>query len=211
MGGPGATILPLGCPWRPFGPLLDLSWAPTGLTGRSLGALQDSLWSFGVVLSLRSETSKVWVLEDLGAAGAPLYSFWGVFCAREASFWVPWGTPDALVGVPGRCLGALLVLFLCFSETSRWRPCFCDVCGGARCTIRTCLCMFCKGSPSQKRVTFQTLLGHPGAHKRGKKRDQRRHTATKLVPKPPAENQQKAKSRHVKNSKKTSPHKGKFQ
>ena len=221
MGGPVATILPLGCPWRPFGPLLELSWPPAALTGRSLGALWGSLWSFWSVLSLRCEASKVWVLDQLGTARAPLYSFWGVFCAREASSWVPWGAPDALWGVPWRSLGALSVLFSRFLEISRCRPCFCAICGGARCTIRTCLCMFCKGSPSQKRVTFQTLLGTRAPIKEAKRGregresdpewDQRRHTATKLVPKPPAENQQKAKSRHVKNSKKTSPHKGKCQ
>ena len=85
LGGPVATILPLGCPWRPFGSLLELSWAPAALT-----ALWGSLWSFGSVLCLRCEASKVWVLDQLGTARAPLYSFWGVFCAREASCWVPW-------------------------------------------------------------------------------------------------------------------------
>ena len=114
LGGPVATILPLGCPWRPFGSLLELSWAPAALTGRSLGALWGSLWSFGSVLSLRCEASKVWVLDQLGTARAPLYSFWGVFCAREASSWVPWGAPDALWGVPWRSLGALSVLFCVF-------------------------------------------------------------------------------------------------
>jgi hypothetical protein len=80
---------------------LELSWAPAVLTGRSLGALWDSLWSFGSVLSLRCEASKVWVLEQLGTARAPLYSFWGVFCAREASSWVRWGAPGALWVSPG--------------------------------------------------------------------------------------------------------------
>ena len=135
FGGPVATKLPLGCPWRPFGSLLELSWAPAALTGRALGALWGSLWSFGSVLSLRCEASKVWVLDQLGTARAPLYSFWGVFCAREASSWVPWGAPDALWGVPWRSLGALSVLLSRFLEISRCRPCFCAVCGGARCTI----------------------------------------------------------------------------
>ena len=86
--GAGATILPLGCPWRPLEPLLELSWALVGLTVPSLGALWDSLWSFGWVLSLRCEVAKVWVLEHFGTARAPLYCFWGVFCARQASSWV---------------------------------------------------------------------------------------------------------------------------
>ena len=67
--------------------------------------------------------AKVLVLEHLGTARAPLYCFWGVFCAREASFWVPRAAPDALVGVPWRSLGALSVFlrdlsmsapFLCY-------------------------------------------------------------------------------------------------
>ena len=140
-------------------PLLELSWAPVGLTGPSLGALWDSLRGFGWVLSLRCEVAKVCVLEHLGTARAPLYCFRGVFCAREASSWVPWAAPDALVGVPWRSLGALSVLFLCFWETSRCRPCFCAIWGGARCAIRTCLCMFCKGSPSQKRLPSEALAG----------------------------------------------------
>ena len=115
MGGPVATILPLGCPWRPFGSLLELSWAPAALTGRSLGALWGSLWSFGSVLSLRCEASKVWVLDQLGTARAPLYSFWGVFCAREASL-VPW-VPLTPFGVSP---GALWVRSLCFFRVF-WR------------------------------------------------------------------------------------------
>ena len=185
MGGPVATILPLGCPWRPFGSLLELSWAPAALTGRSLGALWGSLWSFGSVLSLRCEASKVWVLDQLGTARAPLYSFWGVFCAREASSWVPWGAPDALWGVPWRSLGALSVLFSRFFEISRCRPCFCAVWDGARCTIRTRLRMFCKGSPNQKRVTFQTLLGHPDTHKREQKRSGRAGEGARVAPETP--------------------------
>ena len=109
-------------PLASFGPLLQLSWAPVGLAGPSLGALWDSLRGFGWVLSLRCEVAKVCVLEHLGTARAPLYCFRGVFCAREASSWVAWAAPDALVGVPWRSLGALSVLFLCFWETSRCRP-----------------------------------------------------------------------------------------
>ena len=51
LGGLGATILPLGCPWRPLEPLLELYYAPVGVTGPSLGALWDSLRGFGLVLS----------------------------------------------------------------------------------------------------------------------------------------------------------------
>ena len=50
LGGLGATILPLGCPWRPLEPLLALSWVPVGVTGPLLGALWDSLRGFGWVL-----------------------------------------------------------------------------------------------------------------------------------------------------------------
>ena len=46
----GATILSLGCPWRPLEPLLELSWAPVGLIGRPLG-LSKGLW-VGLVLTL---------------------------------------------------------------------------------------------------------------------------------------------------------------
>ena len=108
-----ATILPLGCPWRPSEPVLELSWAPISVTGPSLGGLWDSLRGFGWVLSTRCEVAKVCVLEHLGTVRAPLYCFWGVSCACEASSWVPWAAPDALVGVPWRSLGALSVLF-CF-------------------------------------------------------------------------------------------------
>ena len=132
-----------------------------------MGALLDSLRGFGLVLSLRCEVAKVCVLEHLGTGRAPLYCFRGVFCAREASSWVPWGAPDALVGVPWRSLSALSMLFLCFRDTSRCRPCFCAIWGGARCAIRTCLCMSCKGSPPQKRLPFETLLRQPDGHKRG--------------------------------------------
>ena len=89
-GGLGATILPLGCPWRPLEPLLELYWAPVGLTGPSVGALWDSLRDFEWVSSLRCEVAKVCVFWHLGTAMAPLYCFRGVFCAREASSWVPW-------------------------------------------------------------------------------------------------------------------------
>ena len=58
--------------------------------------------------------AKVWVLEHKGTARALLYCSWGVFCAREASSWVPWGAPDALVGVPWRSLGARSMLFYVF-------------------------------------------------------------------------------------------------
>ena len=133
LGGLGATILSPGCPWRPLEPLLELSWAPVGLTGPWLGALWDSLRGFGWVLSLRCEVAKVCVLEHLGTGRAPLYCFRGVFCAREASSWVPWAAPDALVDAPWRSLGALSVLFLCFWETSQCRPCFCAIWGGAMC------------------------------------------------------------------------------
>ena len=95
-----ATILPLGCPWRPLEPLLELSWASVG------------------VLSLRCEVAKVCVLEHLGTARAPLYCFRGVLCAREASSWIPRAAPDALVGVPWRSLGALGAIFEFFGDLS---------------------------------------------------------------------------------------------
>ena len=58
LGGPGATMLSLGCPWAPLEPLLELSWAPVGLIGPSLGALWDALGSFGWVFSSRCEVAK---------------------------------------------------------------------------------------------------------------------------------------------------------
>ena len=154
-------------PLTSFGAPLELSWAPVGLTGPSLGALWDSQRGFGWVLSFRCGVAKVCVLEHLGTARAPLYCFRGVFCAREASSWVPWAAPDAFVGVPWSSLGALSVLFFCFWETSRCRPCFCAIWGGARCAIRTCRCMSCKGSPSQQRLPFDTLLRQPDGYDRG--------------------------------------------
>ena len=56
LGSLGATILPLGLPWGPLEPLLELSWAPVGLIGPSLGALW-SLGSFGWIFSLRCEVA----------------------------------------------------------------------------------------------------------------------------------------------------------
>ena len=95
-------------PFRaPLGALLGTF----GLTPRSLGALWGSLWSFGSDLSLRSKASKVWVLDHLGTARAPLYSFWGVFGAREASSWALLGARDSVLGLPWRSLGALLCIF----------------------------------------------------------------------------------------------------
>ena len=46
-------------PRRPCGSLLELSWEPAGLSGRSMGVLWDSLRSFGSILFLRCEASKV--------------------------------------------------------------------------------------------------------------------------------------------------------
>ena len=150
-------------------PLLELSWAPVGLT-------------FGWVLSLRCEVAKVCVLEHLGTARAPQNCFRGVFCAREASSWVPWAAPDALVGIPWRSLDALSVLFLSFWENSRCWPCFCPIWGGARCAIRTRLCMFCKGSPNQKRLPFETLLRQPEGYKRGQEGLRRAGGAPRVAP-----------------------------
>ena len=48
LSGAGATILPLGCPWRPLESLLELSWAPIGVTGPSLDV---ELW-LGLVFAL---------------------------------------------------------------------------------------------------------------------------------------------------------------
>ena len=112
LAGAGATILPLKCPWRPLEPLLELSWAPIGLTGPSLDGLWDSLWSFGWVLSLRCEVAEVWVLEHLGHRQGATILLPGAFCAREASFWVP-GPPLTPLWVSPGVLGALSVLSLC--------------------------------------------------------------------------------------------------
>ena len=129
--GLGATILSPGCPWRPLEPLLELSWAPVGVTGPS--ALWDSRRGFGWVLSLCCEVAKVCVLEHLGTARQPLYCFRGVFCAREAFSWVPWVAPDALVGVPWRSLGALSVLFLFLGDLSMSALFLCYLGWGAMC------------------------------------------------------------------------------
>ena len=131
----------------------------------------------------------------------PLYWFcWGV-CAREAFSWVPCGAPDTLVGVPRRSLGALPVLFLCFVEDSRCSPCF--VLSGVGRDVRSIHACFARARKS-KRLTSQTLFGHLGAHKRGKKKSRRAREGPRVapetldsyqnVPKPPTENQQKTKS-----------------
>ena len=78
-----------------FGAPLGALLGTYGLARRSLGARWDSLGSFESDVVLRSETSKVWVLDQLGTARAPLCSFLDVFCASEASSWVLWGTPGA--------------------------------------------------------------------------------------------------------------------
>ena len=109
-GGLGATILPLGCPWRPLEPLLELSWAPVGVTGPSLGALWDSLRGFGWVLSLRREVPKVCVLEHLGTARAPLYCFRGSFALARLPLGLP-GPPLTPLWVSP---GALWVRFRCY-------------------------------------------------------------------------------------------------
>jgi len=45
--------------------------------------------------------------------------------------------------------------------------------------------MFRKGSPIAKRVTFQTLLGYPGAHKREQKRSGRAGEGPRVAPETP--------------------------
>ena len=85
------------------------------------------------------------------------------------------------LAVSGCALGA----FLCFWEISRCRPCFCAIWYGARCTIHTRLRMFCKGSPNQKRLAFQTLLGHPDTHERGQKRSRRAGEGPGVAPETP--------------------------
>ena len=77
---------------------------------------------------------------------------------------------------------SLSVFFSCFLEISPCRPCFCAIWGGARCTIHTRLCMFCKGSPNQTRLTFQTLLGYPDTHKRGQTRWRRAGEGPRVAP-----------------------------
>ena len=168
-------------------PLLELSWAPVGVTGPSLGALWDSLRGFGWVLSLRCEVAKVCVLEHLGTA-------------REASSWVPWADADTLVGVPWRSLGALSVLFLCFWETSRCRPCFCAIWGGRDVrSVHACACLVrvrlvkkdCLLRPScGSQVDIKEARRARVERERHPEWHQKRSTVTKMVPNPPVKNRQ---------------------
>ena len=127
-----------------FGAPLASLLGPVGVTGPSLGALWDSPPGRHYTASGRSFAL---ARLPLGFPGPPLTPLW----VSPGALWVR-----------SRCY------FLCFGETSRCRPCFCAIWGGARCAIRTCLCMFCKGSPSQKGLPFETLLRQPdGWYKRG--------------------------------------------
>ena len=125
--------------------------------------------------------AKVWVLEHLGTARAPLYCFRGVFCAREASLWVqgPPLTPSRVpLALSGCALGAIFVFLGDLSMSAL----FYAISGGARCAIRTCLCMSCKGSPPQKRLSFETLLRQPDVHKRGQEGLRRAGEAPRVAP-----------------------------
>ena len=84
-------------------------------------------------MSLRCEVAKVCALEHFGTARETLYCFWGGFCAREASSWVPWAAPDTLVCVPWRSLGALSVQFLCLGDLSMSALFLCYLGWGAMC------------------------------------------------------------------------------
>ena len=177
MGGAGRHYTPSGgCPWRPLEPLF-----PDGVTGPSLGALWDSLKGFGWVLSLRCEVAKVSVLEHLGTARAPLYCFQGSFALARLLLGSlgrscrPCGCPLALSGC---ALGAIDVFL---GDLSRSALFLCYL-GGARCAIRTCLCMSCKGSPPQKRLSFETLLRQPDVHKRGQEGLRRAGEAPRAAP-----------------------------
>ena len=165
--------------------------------------------------------AKVWVLEHLGTARAPLYCFRGVFCAREASFAVPraaltpsWVSPGALwvrsrcdFCVLGRPLddGPVSVLFRVGRHVRSVHACTCFV--RVRLVKKGCLFRSSWGSRvriREARKGREERERHPEWH-------QRRSTITKGVPKPPVKNRQKAKNRSVENLKVTSPQRGKYQ
>ena len=148
--------------------------------------------------------------------GATILLFGGSFALARPLAGFP-GVPLTPFGVSP---GALWVRSLCFFRVF-WRSLdvgpvsFCAICGGARCTIRTRLPMFCKGSSNQKRATFQTLLGHPDTHKREQKRSGRAGEGARVAPETPDSYQNGAqapcresvrtKNGNVKNSKEISP------
>ena len=130
---------------------------------------------------MRCKIAKVYVLEHLGTSRAPLYCFRGSFALVRLPLGFPgppltplWVSPGAL-WVRSRCylcvfgrpldVGPVSVLF-----------------GVGRDAIRTCLCMFCKGSPSQKRLPFEMLLGQPDRYKRGQKGLRRAGEAPRVAP-----------------------------
>ena len=79
LGSPGATMLPLGCPWGPLEALLELSWAPVGLTGPSLGAFWDL--ASGIRESGVWGRSRFWNLES------GVYNLESGVCNLEPGVW----------------------------------------------------------------------------------------------------------------------------
>ena len=101
---PGTTILLQGCPWHPFKPLLELSWASL-LPPDPLRAPSETRYgALGPTSRYARIPSKVWVLAHLGTARLPLYSF---------------GGPLASIRPPLGLSGALLKL-LCVSSALPW-------------------------------------------------------------------------------------------
>ena len=135
--GPGRHYTPSGVSLAPFWDPLEALWGFVTLSRPSVSSLWVSLWSFGSDFFCALKPSKVWVLDHLGAARAPLYSFWVAFCAREASSWVLWGALDARLGVPQRFPGTLSMQFGYLLEIVLFRSCFCAPWWGVMCNPYT--------------------------------------------------------------------------
>ncbi len=138
----------------PFRATLGALWASLGLSRRSLGTLRDAIWSFGSELPLCKYTFQSVGFRPLGhSQGATI-----LLLGR------PWRPLGLLLGslrgsqgslrLPLALSGCTFCAICMFSWDLFFIVLFALVGGGGRCAIRQCLCMFRKGSPSQKRPTF---------------------------------------------------------
>ena len=131
-GGPGATILLQGDPWRPFKSLLELSWHPLVAPGPLWAPFGTRYGASGRTSCCARIPSKVRVLAHLGTAKAPLL-FWG-------SLWRPLGLllgslerSCSSLGHIQRSPGALGAIFISFCHTSLSVLFLCSRGGSAMC------------------------------------------------------------------------------
>ena len=198
----------------PFWDPLEAFWGFVTLSRPSVSSLWVSLWSFGSDFFCALKPSKVWVLDHLGAARAPLYSFWVAFCAREASSWVLWGALDARLGVPQRFPGTLSMQFGYLLEICLFRSCFCGPWwGGDVQSVHAGAC-FLRVRQIERDSLLRPLAAAADPPERPKERERgtgggqsdagEARRLAKMVPEPSPEGPYKNDKRHCIKSKETS-------